>query len=1815
MPADSIQNFLCSKLRRSFAVISLLLLLVFGVSAQSTSTDGTTPTGMAPGSPSGSYTLSGFESINYFNGSLNFSMPLMSVNGRGGAAASVMLNLEQHWRMEDVSDGNSNFSYAVPQWWNPDIPTFNPGTMTARHVGNGTQSCYPYCANDTGCTFGGTLTRLTFTAPDGTEHEFRDQLTNGKGIRPGCADIVGYNRGKVFVSTDSSSMVFISDQDIHDNLNYNFTEGVTGYLKMSDGSVYRFEGSLKSIRDRNGNIITFEYGGDYDPARYVDENHTYYTGVLSKITDSLNREVTFHYNVNDPQHGLCNQITFKGFGGTSRTISISYANLQNTLRADQTLKTYRQLFPGLNGNSFSGPNDPDSLFNARKAAAIYLPNGQSYQFQYTSYGELAQVTLPTGGWIAYDYDAGMQFIDTGYPHPYFGNDIDLYRRVVARRDSAGGMITISQPESVEVTYNGSGYGPQITRLDHVDVQQYDRGQPVALTKHYYYGNAIDSMIRGSDGLSYNPWKEGKEWKTEIYDGVTSNLLRRVEQHWEQRAHIEWWSGSPSAGFTADAEPANDPRVYETITTLADVSPNKIAKEVFTYDLDPNIKYNSLTDTYSYNYGSGSAGTQLLGHTHIDYLNYRTLNNGVDYSSNDIHLLNLPVKQSIFGLNSSGQEVEWARTTYEYDNYLPDSNNKHAVLINYSDISGLCTWYSASGQCTNLNPSDGSDPTGYKTRGNATVVSRWFLSNAGTTVGDPITSYVQYDVAGHAIKAIDPRGNVTRIYFDDNFGSPDDNEARSNTQPTQWLTTGHSYAFPTKVTNAIGFTSYNQFDYYSGKSVNVEDINGTVTSAYYDDPFDRNTQIVSAANSPTLRHRTTVIYNDTSRSVTAYGDQNNDQDRAFHQESYYDGFGRIYQKRIYDNASQPGQYILATMDYDSLGRVIQVSNPYRPSLGESAVNSTKEYDALNRVTKVTAPDSQPLVMDYTGNTITTTDPTGKKKTSSTDALGRLMQVIEDPDNYHFITNYTYDVFGNLRKVAQGSQERYFAYDSLGRLIRTKNPEQDVNSGLPSVTDPITGWSQWSTAYTYDANSNLETLTDPRGVVTTNAYDQLSRIKTITYTNDPTNTAPVTFNYDASDVANSKGRLTSVVSSVSTYNYTEYDSLGRIKSSSQITDGRPPYAMSYGYDRAGELTSETYPSGRIVTTNYDIAGRIVGLDGQKGNQTTPYLSAVKYWSFGALKEMQLGNGLNEHILFNNRLQPIAIALGTSNTDSSLLKLEYGYGEINGSGVLDTTRNNGNVQSQKITVPNIASPLTQTYTYDALNRLHDAQENGGTSWKQTFKYDRYGNRTIDIDNTTPDLVGDNPQISETTTTNRITPGQNEGYRYDLAGNLDRDKAGTPLTYDAGNRLTAFNGGATNAYGTSYFFDGLGQRIKKADYYSSTVFVYDAFGKMVAEYSSTGPTGTGGTSYITADTLGTPRVITGANGEVKSRHDYLPFGEEIGGAQVSFKGGRGASQMYMGDSLHQKFTGQERDAESGLDYFLARSYSSAQGRFTSPDPLLASANLRRPQTWNRYTYVLNNPLRYTDPSGLFITQDVKDEYEKKKDPHPDKNNLLVNEDGSLYKLPAVEVTVGGKSSRRTSSSSVGGGGVGRIIRTQFEGDEKEEPDALEREDKESEKFERYAEITGTDPVDNFLKEEAEASRAEFDAELEADVQKVFEEAAMEVLLNGNDAREMVEDAQARIASMEGTPGEKAEQLNLYLKQVQLRNTDRRWTYMRGNGTDGSFYFIGGARVETMPGRFQGNALVISPQGLLYKGVVPDNFTFTPQGTIPNYSTMRLIK
>jgi len=487
---------------------------------------------------------------------------------------------------------------------------------------------------------------------------------------------------------------------------------------------------------------------------------------------------------------------------------------------------------------------------------------------------------------------------------------------------------------------------------------------------------------------------------------------------------------------------------------------------------------------------------------------------------------------------------------------------------------------------------------------------------------------------------------------------------------------------------------------------------------------------------------------------------------------------------------------------------------------------------------------------------------------------------------------------------------------------------------------------------------------RYITTTYFYDELNRVTLRDYSDT---TPDVSYVYDPL-ITNGKGRLASVTSSVSGYNYTAFDAMGRVTQYNQQTASQL-YLMGASYNKGGLMMTESYPSGKVIETQYDGAGRIAGVKKQSlstyiaGAASSDAVNRLQYTASGAVRAMKLGNGLWEHTNFNSRLQPTQIGLGTTSTTSERLQLDYGYGA-------SASVNNGNITSQQITAPGFS--VTQSYIYDQVNRLASATETntGGQTWQQVYDYDVYGNRAVRNGSYIP-----TPALTPTSnspadlpnlffqTNNRIKVS---GFSYDLVGNLTKDPttAANAMVYDAENRQVSYTKASVT---TSYTYDGDGRRVRKVTGSETTVFVYNAAGQLIAEYVENGGGGSMQTSYLTSDHLGSTRVVTDGAGAVKARHDYLPFGEEI---ESSIGGRSGVTGYAAVDSTRQRFTGQQRDTESGLDYFLARYYSGAQGRFTSVDPSSKSMDNDNPQKWNRYSYVLGNPFLYIDQNGKWPTR-----------------------------------------------------------------------------------------------------------------------------------------------------------------------------------------------------------------------------------------------------
>ena len=260
-----------------------------------------------------------------------------------------------------------------------------------------------------------------------------------------------------------------------------------------------------------------------------------------------------------------------------------------------------------------------------------------------------------------------------------------------------------------------------------------------------------------------------------------------------------------------------------------------------------------------------------------------------------------------------------------------------------------------------------------------------------------------------------------------------------------------------------------------------------------------------------------------------------------------------------------------------------------------------------------------------------------------------------------------------------------------------------------------------------------------------------------------------------------------------------------------------------------------------------------------------------------------------------------------------------------------------------------------------------NGKTEyWGNSYGYDAWGNLT----GKTITKCG-----AELLNAPALVNNQLSGYGYDAAGNMTSDSTdNVTASYDAENRIAS----ASTASGTfTYTYDADGNRVEKSGGGSGTLYWYmtpgivaesDLTGNLKSEYvffngervarrdfdpSTHAPTGV---FYYFSDHLKTASVITDSAGNIKSESDYYPWGGEL--------------QFVNNDSNHYKFTGKERDTESGLDYFGARYYSNGLGRFITPDwsampEPVPYADLNDPQSLNQYSYVRNIPTTRFDADG----------------------------------------------------------------------------------------------------------------------------------------------------------------------------------------------------------------------------------------------------------
>ena len=286
---------------------------------------------------------------------------------------------------------------------------------------------------------------------------------------------------------------------------------------------------------------------------------------------------------------------------------------------------------------------------------------------------------------------------------------------------------------------------------------------------------------------------------------------------------------------------------------------------------------------------------------------------------------------------------------------------------------------------------------------------------------------------------------------------------------------------------------------------------------------------------------------------------------------------------------------------------------------------------------------------------------------------------------------------------------------------------------------------------------------------------------------------------------------------------------------------------------------------------------------------------------------------------------------------IDLEYSYDGV------------GNVDS---IIDHIDSQSNSTMQYDSLDRLTVADGPWGAG---SFTYDSIGNRT------SKDINGQNITYTYGTSDNRLS-----GFSYDANGNILDDGTFT-YTYDSENRLIEVTNGTDVI---TYGYDGDGRRISQTINGETTIFAYGAGPNVLTEFTGSGvpkfdyiyagnrsiarinfdPTGVPASkTFYHPDHLGSTIGLTDQETTKVWDRTYLPYGGTFTGTGTT-------------ENTHQ-YTAKELEAATGLYYYGVRYHNPNIGRFMSVDP--AGANPTDPQSWNRYAYVLNNPLKYVDPDG----------------------------------------------------------------------------------------------------------------------------------------------------------------------------------------------------------------------------------------------------------
>lgn len=1501
----------------------------------------------------------GFGNINRYNLNNQFAIPIVSVSSRGFNFNPTLSYNSLIWQKyfsswAPVVDGNG-----APTWGWGNQGTIGGATFLRQRL-----RCV---ANDGTNQWSYDYSNFDYLDQAGTHHLFNlDMLLSEQSEQyPECGD--GSTQGTEYAG-DGSGYYLVAT-----------ASGNTVQAKVYAPTGTGISDGVRS--DTNGNHIT-SYGVS---ANETDWNDSTGRVALKVVSDTVSTPRTTTYSYRDASGGWQNFVvklasynirTAFGCSGISE-----YASSPVWLPYEIDL--------------------PDTAHNGQYSIQYEATPGSSSE----TTGRISHVNLPAGGYISYTY--GGVNCDDGSPTSLIKvmNDGSTSSTWTYTRTSGSGLwsTTVNAPNGAAgndavYSFNSAGFP--------TDVKSYQGTSG---------GNILQevgtSYTTGSDGIIYaytNTTTTGNA-QTKVARGfdLYGNLTGIAEYDGSTLLRSTSFSYLGSTQYVA-ANIVN--RLTETV--VSNGGGTAVARTVNTYDDYSSVGLSCITGasghddsnygcsntvrgnlTKTVKYSSPATGTGAITTQQVAY---DSLGNVVSITDANNHSTSISYADSWGSNNPCSMSA-----TYAYPTQVTNALSQQTSATYNSCTGALTSSKDANNQTTTFTYSDAllrQTNVSYPDGGGASysytptqVTTQVIGGTSSTTTTDGLGRTIHSQTAGVTVDygyGYDSQGSTQAV----------SNPYQSGSAPS---TTTHYDAIgrPTRIDYADG-TSHSSLTYADNCTTGTDAASNS--RKLCTDALGRIAQVYEDPGGSNLA--TTYTYNGLDKLTDVL--QSGGMPRHF----FYDGLGRMIAANNPENASpqQPASLSCGTSQSWTMCYGYDNNSNLTSQTDNRGLQTTYTYDSLNRLTDKTFNDGRTPGQHY-GYDITSSWMGPQYNT-----IGRLSQAHTDQDMRYFGTGgpptcnsqnsstANYNPANGNPTYCNWTDELY-SYDAMGRLNR-------IGTAFPSEA----GWAAHETDLTYDLAGNMTSLRYPDGRVVTQGIDGAGHLQNVTY--DNWNGQHVGYTYASAFTYTAAGAQTEVTYGNGVYIHTPYNNRqqmcqvwsqipsqplidthiyyggstiycnstpGNNGNITQIKDWRnPDHTRYFGYDALNRIASFSNGDGSMqqsysfdafgnlsqsgtlnfqAGTNsnnqinssgyiYDAAGNLSSINNGSFTSTYSFDAASRIFNVnsGGAYYTYDGNGermrkdtngsYTEYQYLNG--QPIA----EKHSDGTWSDYIYANGQmiaradsfnryIQFTGTFSSVGNYGEMNlspaSNLVNYPirNGDQLLWKQRQFGAYGGVYFFTNGGGgtTGWTLTDQNGEYGNDSLQTDGNWHSRAVNLSSFANAT----INSVQLVAEGNSPAGNWTVEFADIAVLSSDGKIQPIYNGAtavSASPWGTS-------------GYSNPSISVQSV------------PASVGDTVYYTGDHVGSTRMLTSDGGWPISSSTFYPFGQE---------------QDPTADPNHYKFTGLERDQESGLDHAMFRQYSSTQGRWMSPDPYLGSMDITNPQSLNRYNYVLNNPQRYVDPLGL---------------------------------------------------------------------------------------------------------------------------------------------------------------------------------------------------------------------------------------------------------